>query len=356
MKMSGYFKEQKNKVKLIETYKDFDASIYDDIYISKVFDYTKIDENLLTMPNVHIGGTGFYFDSAPPLPYEIEHHMPDYHLYDSYIKHDTKYHRSQNYWHAYTDYSMGFTTRGCFRRCPFCVNRNYTRVERHSPVSEFFDPSRRFIYLLDDNILGYTKWQEVFDELEATDRYFTYMQGLDLRLMNDEKARRLANIKYKTPYMFAFDNLEDAPLIERKLEIWRKHCAKETRAYVLSGYAGQGAEEIDSIFRRIEILMKYKVKPYIMRHENYLGGPYEGMFKQIASWCNQPQFLMRKSLRQFAELGQLHCKTPGYVASSIRYVEKFERENPEIAAKWLDRVFSWTMDRSKENEDDTAED
>lgn len=35
--------------------------------------------------NVHIGGTGFFFDKAPNLPNEIEHHAPDYHLYDDWI-------------------------------------------------------------------------------------------------------------------------------------------------------------------------------------------------------------------------------------------------------------------------------
>ena len=37
------------------------------------------------VPEVFVGGTGFYFDKAPNLPYEIEHHMPDYHLYDKWV-------------------------------------------------------------------------------------------------------------------------------------------------------------------------------------------------------------------------------------------------------------------------------
>ena len=35
-------------------------------------------------PNLEIGGTGFFWKDAPNLPYEIEHHMPDYHLYDGW--------------------------------------------------------------------------------------------------------------------------------------------------------------------------------------------------------------------------------------------------------------------------------
>ena len=33
---------------------------------------------------VSFGGTGFFFDKAPDLDPKIEHHMPDYHLYDKW--------------------------------------------------------------------------------------------------------------------------------------------------------------------------------------------------------------------------------------------------------------------------------
>ena len=31
------------------------------------------------------GGTGFYHPLKTELPNDIEHHMPDYHLYDEYV-------------------------------------------------------------------------------------------------------------------------------------------------------------------------------------------------------------------------------------------------------------------------------
>ena len=43
------------------------------------------DHPLLCLPNVEYGGTGFFYDKAPPLPMEIEHIMPDYHLYDDIV-------------------------------------------------------------------------------------------------------------------------------------------------------------------------------------------------------------------------------------------------------------------------------
>ena len=83
MKIAGYWIDRGGgeNVRLLQDYSDLDS--YDQIYVSKVFTDTPVPDSLLKMDNVHICGTGFYFDKAPPLPYEIEHHMPYYNLYDN---------------------------------------------------------------------------------------------------------------------------------------------------------------------------------------------------------------------------------------------------------------------------------
>src|SRR5699024_11120473 len=83
MKISGYHKKQGDKVTLLLNYDDLEK--YDKVYISKVFTDTHVDENVLKLDNVEYGGTGFFYDKAPNLPYEIEHHMPDYSLYDDWV-------------------------------------------------------------------------------------------------------------------------------------------------------------------------------------------------------------------------------------------------------------------------------
>lgn len=84
MKISGFYKQNGDNV-ILKT--DFDnLNEFDNVFISKVFLDTAIPEDVLNMNNVKYGGTGFYYDKAPKLPYEIEHHMPDYHLYDDFVK------------------------------------------------------------------------------------------------------------------------------------------------------------------------------------------------------------------------------------------------------------------------------
>ena len=89
MKLSSYHKKLGDEVILKIDYSNLD--IFDKVYIAKVFTDTPIQETMLKMPNVIYGGTGFYYDKAPPLPLDIEHSKPDYQLYDDWIKHKILY-------------------------------------------------------------------------------------------------------------------------------------------------------------------------------------------------------------------------------------------------------------------------
>lgn len=113
----------------------------------------------MSIPHLSYGGTGFFYDKAPKLPEEIEHHMPDYHLYDNWVEQQLNKGLPRVEFKYYLDYSIGFLTRGCFRQCEFCVNRNYRKAELHSPLDEFYDPERKKICMLDDNFLSHPHWK-----------------------------------------------------------------------------------------------------------------------------------------------------------------------------------------------------
>lgn len=371
MKISGYLKEQGCDVRLIEDYRELydvilegyetdysKAMAYDAIYISKVFDFTKIDEGLTKLPNVFCGGTGFYFEYARPLPFEIEHHMPDYGLYTYYIRNDQSRKNKETWYNDYLNFSIGFATRGCFRKCEFCVNKHYQGVSFHSHISEWLDPSRPYIYLWDDNFLAFPHWREVLGELKATGKPFQFRQGLDIRLMTDEKAKALSEARYYGDFIFAFDHIEETPLIERGLAIWRKYCSKETKLYVLSGFDAQDENEIVSVFERIKVLMKYGCLPYIMRHEKYNESPHKGMFIQLARWCNQPKFFKNLSFREYCEQCQLYHKTRGTLCAPMRAMTEFEEKFPEIAETYFDLRFAdqpYVIKRREQLEAERAE-
>lgn len=356
-KISGYWKEMGAEVHLLMDY--LLPNDYDHIYISKVFTDTEVPPLPEDDERIHIGGTGFFFDKAPSLPDEIEHHMPDYNLYDEWI--DTEVQRAEQeavrkgkkfnksafmvQFKEYTDYSIGFLTRGCFRKCKFCVNQKYDRVFAHSPLEEFFDPSRRKICLLDDNFLGYSQWKPALQQLIDTGRPFKFKQGLDERLLTDEKSKMLFNSRYDGDWTFAFDNISDYDLIHSKLKIIRKYApTKSVKFYVLVGFESTDAVDISNAFKRIELLMRYKCLPYIMRYQNKNDTPwkessYRSMYIALARWANQPSMFKKKSFRQFCETNQALTKTDRMCAT-MRAMVEFEAKHKEIAEQYFDLRFA----------------
>lgn len=337
MKISGYHKSLNDTVELITSYNELDN--FDKIYISKVFTYTKIPEEILNLPNITIGGTGFYEDGGPDLPYEIEHHKPDYSLYNSFVEKQISSGSQRTKYSDYLDFSIGFTTRGCFRKCEFCVNKKYDHAFAHSPVTEFLDESRPFIYLWDDNFLAFPQWEKILDELEATGKPFQFRQGLDIRLMTDKKANRLSKTRYHGDFIFAFDHIEDRETIERALKLWRRYTNKTTKLYLLCAYDSQDITDIENTFERIKILMGYGCIPYIMRYEDYKTSEFRSLYTQLARWCNQPQFFKKKSFRQFCEANQEVHKNSSTTCAAYQALLDFERDYPEIAKKYVDLRF-----------------
>lgn len=358
MKISTYYKLKGANVILKTDYNNLEQ--YDKVTISKVFIDTKIpfeddcfvkteanvadfykDNPILKMPNVLYGGTGFYYDKSPKLPFNIEHLMPDYHLYDNVIDPKEKQYK------YYTDYSIGFMTRGCIRKCKFCVNRGYNKCSLHSHINEFLDKERKYICLLDDNILACPDWKIVFDELIGTGKRFQFKQGCDERLLTDEKCEYLFNkSKWIGDYIFAFDNIKDKNIIENKLKMIRSHTDKICKFYCFCGFnhSDPGTyndefyrKDIQDLFERIKILMKYKCLPYIMRYKDCYTSPYSDFYTLISRWCNQPSFFKKMSIREFANKNQERTKIK---CSSIRAIEKIEKEYPQIAYKYFDLKFS----------------
>ena len=299
MKLSSYYKSNNNQVQLLTSYKHLEN--YSHIFLSKVFSDTYIPIDLNQIPNLQFGGSGFSFDKAQSMPEDIEHTFPDYHLYDDWINNELYKNKqlSRLHFKAFLDYSIGFTTRGCFRHCDFCVNKNYSKVKLHSSIEEFLDKSRKYICLLDDNIFGYSKYKDIFQTLHDTNKRFHFKQGLDIRLLTEKKADLLSKSKYEGDFIFAFDNIRDKGLIERKLELWRSYSDKHTKLYVLVAYESQDLQDIVNMFERIKILQKYNCVPYIMRYNSYKQSTFSRLYTHVARWCNQPRFFKKMSFREF---------------------------------------------------------
>lgn len=339
---------------------------YDHVYISRVFSFTKLDDMSLMQlarqyddfhEKVHIGGTGSYANLSVEEGFSkkrcedmerlekndsflgglrnkktggfginMRTQMPDYHLYDDFVNTMIAAGKTETYYKDYREYSIGFLTRGCFRKCPFCVNKLERKAMQYSNIEDFLDTEvdengklvRPYIYLWDDNFLASPKWKEMLLALRATGRPFQFRQGLDERLLaqsphGEEMAELLATSRYHGDFIFAFDNWFDRKLIVKALKIWKYHCPKkETKFYLFCGFHQSPdndklfQQDIAQIFMRIKVLMSYGCLGYIMRHEDYKKAPQANIYVQIARWCNQPGFYRNMSFWEFCYKNQTY--------------------------------------------------
>lgn len=342
LKIAGYLTAHGHNVRLICSYSELDADLFskgaddfDALICSQVFKFTTRPatlQKLIEDGKCFYGGTGFFEINAPRLPDEVEHACPLYTLYDEYISKQpgTEAEKAKKY-KVYKQFSIGFTTRGCFRQCPFCVNRTYKRVAEHSPIAEFVDPSRPYIFLYDDNFMAAPRklFFSTLEALNATGKRFQFRQGLDIRLMTDEKAKALAESRYYGDYIFAFDHI-DAPTVKATLhglETWRRHCNKSTKIYVLVAFDSVDESDVASMFWRIRECMRFNCLPYIMRFEKYKGARWKMLYTAVARWCNQPALFKKKSFLEF-------CAMPAN--KTLRIHEEFAAAFPAIAAEYYD--------------------
>lgn len=397
LKIAGFFRDNgfvrgfdanKNSYELITNECNFESlQRYDLFYVSCVFSFTlenpplvltTLNSNDKLKKKVRIGGTGKYANlsieegflrersedmhrlendkflntlknSKGGYGIDMQTQMPDYHLYDDYVSVMENIKSNPTYYKDYKEYSIGFLTRGCFRQCPFCVNKLERRVKPYSKIEDFLDNEtdektgklkRPYIYLWDDNFLASPSWDKMLDELIATKRPFQFRQGLDERLLaqnprGEEMAKKLANANYHGDFIFAFDNWNDRPVIERALKIWKKHNPRKgTKFYLFCGYEQTHTDkdkfyrDIWEIFQRIKVLMTYGCVGYLMRHEDYHRAPISNIYVQIARWCNQQQFYKKQSFWEFAYRNQSYWeeKTLG-ITDMPKWVsfEQFEK-------------------------------
>lgn len=387
LKIAGFLHDNEIAFRLIESENE-DISIYHRIYVSKVFSFTKdpkffdrtIEEKKGDRSQFRWGGTGYYalednikkfrekriedmthlendeflnqypnMRGGKEMGISMAHQMPYYDLYGSFIEKQIAKGKSQTYYKDYLYYSIGFLTRGCFRKCPFCVNRLEGKILPHSRIEWFLDNERDengklkrpYIYLWDDNFLASSPrvWRPLLKELQETGRPFQFRQGLDERIIaespyGEEIAKTLSKCRYHGDYIFAFDNWADRDKIEKALKIWKYYNKKETKFYLFCGYKltyGDDAKlykDIWEIFQRIKILMQYGCLGYIMRHEDYHNHELSNIYVQIARWCNQPGFYRKMSFWEFCYKNQSfweqrskHLNTP-----DMKTYEEFERD------------------------------
>lgn len=185
MKLSGWHKKQGDDVEWYTPFVEFDV-----VYMAKVFthtpDYNQIIANAKTIIK---GGTGY--DVTSRLPEEAETITPDYTIYP-YIDKKTAY---------------GFLTRGCIRKCQWCVvPKKEGTIRPYQDVDDIAVDGRTNLILMDNNILaageyGKAQLRKIADRGYRVD----FNQAMDARLVTDEIADLLSKVKWLRYIRFGCD-------------------------------------------------------------------------------------------------------------------------------------------------------
>lgn len=276
MKISAWHKQQGDSV---EWYTPLLSGHMDKVYVSKIFSFTPDVDYPIDADEIEFGGSGYCIElengkeayrkeKDHNLPYEIEHIYPDYSIYPQYTK-DTAY---------------GRLTLGCPRQCSFC----HTGVKdgicstKVADVKEFWKDQKNIV-LIDQNILACKDWKDLLLQLKETKAYIDFCGGLDIRMMTEEKAILLNQLKIKE-WHFAWDRYQDKDIIIPKFELFSRYNKihpKKSMCYVLVGYD----TTIDQDLERIYTLRDLGYWAYVMVY-NKSNLPKNHVLKKMQRWVN----------------------------------------------------------------------
>ena len=269
MKISAYHKARGDTVEWF-----IPLMQYDMVYSSKVFTFTPEDPYL--PENVIKGGVGYGLYEE--LPEEIDAMFPDYSIYPK------------------ANYAIGFLTRGCIRKCPWCVvPRKEGMIRPYRTWREIKRPDSRDIVFMDNNVLACSYGIEQMRDMVGENVRVDFNQGLDARLITAEIAEVLAGLKWIKYIRTACDTDNMLDVVLEKAELLARYGVKPWRlfVYVL-------VQDIESAERRVIALRDAGMNPFAQPYrdfENNLEPTAEA--KAFARWVDNKAIF--KTAKTFSE-------------------------------------------------------
>jgi len=213
-------------------------SIVDKVYISCIFERNKSKcFDWQDDPKCLIGGSGYSLDIE--LSEEIEKIKP--HI------------------------NLGFTTRGCIRRCEFCiVPEKEGKIRIVGDLLDLWDGKSKDIILLDNNILALPKhFKLICRQARENKIRLDFNQGLDCRLLDQDIVDELKSIRHKELH-FAFDELSYFDSVNKAITLLQKNGINRCNWLMLTGFNTTFEEDL---FRANYLRSRNQVA-YVMRYNN----------------------------------------------------------------------------------------
>jgi hypothetical protein len=228
MKLASYHRSRGNEIRYVRGESKTEGFKPDQIEVTSLFTYAwqpvhrAIRFYHRRFPRAKVRAGGIYATLMPDhlksafpdldvhkgLYDEIERYMPDYEILEEVEN-----------WKGW-DTSILFTSRGCIRNCPFCVVPKIEGRLRSnaSDVKYQILPGHKKVTIWDNNFLASPDWKRVIDLLVQLGLRVDFNQGLDARLIDEEKAKILADLKM--PFLrMAFDSVREKKAITNSVDL-----------------------------------------------------------------------------------------------------------------------------------------
>lgn len=253
MKISAREKSLGNSVKIYDPL--FDKP--DLIYSAKVFDFTP---DFQFYPDCEIVKGGLAYNNTE-LSTQIEHTFPDYGIFNCM-------------------YAMGFTSRGCIRKCAFCkVPEKEGNIREVADIYEFWTGQKQ-LKLLDNNLTALPDhFERVVKQMIKEKVQVDFNQGLDIRLITADQAKLLSKVRLYKQIHFAFDHVNHEQAVRKGIDILTSNGVVKSRLmfYVLIGFDSTPEEDL----YRVMLLRDLGIDPFIMPFNK--SDEYQ---RRFARWVN----------------------------------------------------------------------
>lgn len=285
MKISAYHKAQGDEVEWASAL----FGGYDKVYKSKVFNFSPDDNEFFDCP-IECGGTGF--DITKALPDVIDRMTPDYTLYPS-IDHKTAY---------------GFLTRGCVNKCKWCVvPRKEGSARPYMDVEEIAVDGRTNLILMDNNVLAIGYGLEQIEKIIRKGYRVDFNQALDARLITDDIAKMLAQVKWLGCIRLGCDTPKQIEECERAMKMIDSY-RKTPAQYLLYTMLGDDIREAYSrlSYWRLHKRVRLVAQPY--RDPDVINKPPQWQL-DMARWAMRRELYARCDFKDYTPRNGVYCRT-----------------------------------------------
>ena len=206
---------------------------------------------------IEVGGSGCSLQKR--LPPEVEACFPDYGLYEHH------------------QYALGFLTRGCKKRCRFCLvpAKEGRGIRRVANFEDFVPPNQDRVLLLDDNLLAYEGVEPLLREMARCRYAVNFSQTLDIACLDAAKHRLLLAVDSrnaafnKRMYYFSLNHPGAIGLFEERRAMLKSYGKGHVGVVCLYGFDTTLSQD----YQRWRCLRRLRLIPFFQQYWPIQGVP-----------------------------------------------------------------------------------